>query len=42
VFNGRLRGRKLKPGLYRFVVYARDAAGHRSVTRRKTFRILAP
>jgi hypothetical protein len=42
VFNGRLGGRKLAPGLYRFVVYARNAAGNRSATRRKNFRILAP
>jgi hypothetical protein len=40
VFSGRLGGRKLKAGSYRFVVVARDSAANASVARRKTFRIL--
>ena len=39
-FRGRLRGRALKPGLYRFVIRARDGAGNVSKPRRPTFRIV--
>jgi hypothetical protein len=40
VFNGRLRGRKLPRGTYRFVAVARDADGNASPARRKGFRIV--
>ena len=39
-FRGRLRGRALKPGSYRFVIRARDGAGNRSRPRRPAFRIV--
>ena len=39
-FRGKLRGRALKPGRYRLVAVARDAAGASSSTRRAAFRIL--
>jgi hypothetical protein len=38
-FTGRLRGKALKPGRYRFVAFARDDAGNRSRTVRRRFRI---
>jgi hypothetical protein len=40
-FTGRLRGRKLKPGSYRLVEVAVDAAGNKSATKRVRFRIVA-
>jgi hypothetical protein len=40
-FTGRLRGRKLKPGRYRLVEVAVDAAGNKSATERVRFRIVA-
>jgi hypothetical protein len=40
-FTGRLGGRKLKPGRYRLVQVAVDAAGNKSATRRVRFRIVA-
>ena len=40
LFRGRLGGRKMKPGMYRFVVVARDAAGNASAARRKRFHIV--
>jgi hypothetical protein len=39
-FRGRLRGKRLKPGRYRFVIRARDGAGNVSKPRRPTFRIV--
>jgi hypothetical protein len=39
-FTGRLGGRKLKPGSYRLVEVAVDAAGNKSATRRVGFRIV--
>jgi hypothetical protein len=39
-FSGRIGARALKPGRYRAVITARDAAGNRSVARHVTFRIL--
>jgi hypothetical protein len=40
-FTGRLRGRKLRPGRYRLVEVAVDAAGNKSATERVRFRIVA-
>jgi DNA-binding beta-propeller fold protein YncE len=40
-FNGRLRGRKLKPGAYRATAVATDSAGGRSKPRRVGFRVVA-
>lgn len=39
-FDGRLQGRRLKPGHYRLVAVARDAAGNQGPPRRATFRIV--
>jgi hypothetical protein len=39
-FRGRLEGRRLKPGRYRFVIRARDGAGNLSKPRRPVFRIV--
>ena len=39
-FRGRLQGRTLKPGRYRFVIRARDGAGNVSKPRRPVFRIV--
>lgn len=39
-FTGRLRGRKLRPGRYRLVATARDAAGNASSPKRAKFRIV--
>ena len=39
-YRGRLGGRALRPGRYRLLVRARDAAGNRSSGRRATFRIV--
>ena len=39
-FRGRLKGKTLKPGRYRFVIRARDGAGNRSKARRPKFRIV--
>lgn len=39
-FRGRLRGRTLRPGSYRLVARATDAAGNRSTPVRPTFRIV--
>ena len=39
-FRGRLRGKRLKPGRYRFVIRARDGAGNVSKPQRPTFRIV--
>jgi hypothetical protein len=39
-FTGRLGGRKLKPGRYRLVQVAVDAAGNRSATKGVGFRIV--
>jgi streptogramin lyase len=39
-FRGRLRGKTLKPGRYRFVIRARDGAGNLSTPRRPLFRIV--
>jgi hypothetical protein len=40
-FTGRLGGRKLRPGRYRLVQVAVDAAGNKSATKRVRFRIVA-
>ena len=39
-FRGRLKGKALKPGAYRFVIRARDGAGNVSKPRRPAFRIV--
>jgi Tol biopolymer transport system component len=39
-FTGRLGGRALRPGKYRLVAVAKDAAGHRSQPARASFRIV--
>ncbi|MGI8946310.1 MAG: hypothetical protein ACR2GL_08750 [Thermoleophilaceae bacterium] len=39
-FGGRLRGRRLRPGIYRATLRARDVAGNRSRPRRVGFRVL--
>ena len=39
-FRGRLKGKTLKPGKYRFVIRARDGAGNVSKPRRPVFRIV--
>ena len=39
-FRGRLRGKTLRPGTYRFVIRARDGAGNVSKPRRPVFRIV--
>jgi hypothetical protein len=39
-FTGRLRGRSLRPGSYRLVAVARDAAGNHSAAKRKRFKIV--
>jgi hypothetical protein len=39
-FTGRLKRRPLKPGSYRFVIRARDAAGNVAPPKRPTFRII--
>jgi hypothetical protein len=39
-YRGRLNGHRLKPGRYRLVARARDAAGNVSTFRRAKFRIL--
>ena len=39
-FRGRLKGKALKPGAYRFVIRARDGAGNVSKPRRLKFRIV--
>ena len=39
-FRGRLKGKTLKPGTYRFVIRARDGAGNVSKPRRPVFRIV--
>jgi len=39
-FRGRLKGKALKPGAYRFVIRARDGAGNLSKPRRPAFRIV--
>jgi hypothetical protein len=41
-FNGRLRGRSLRPGPYDAVLIATDAAGNRSIPRLIGFRVLRP
>ena len=39
-FRGRLKGRALKPGAYRFVIRARDGAGNVTPPKRPKFRIV--
>jgi hypothetical protein len=39
-FTGRLRGRKLRPGRYRLVMVAVDAAANESPRKRLKFRIV--
>jgi hypothetical protein len=39
-FRGRLKGKTLRPGAYRFVIRARDGAGNVSKPRRPQFRIV--
>jgi hypothetical protein len=39
-FTGRLRGQKLRPGRYRLVLVATDAAGNKSRLRRAAFRVV--
>ena len=39
-FRGRLRGKRLRPGRYRFVIRARDGAGNLSKAQRPGFRIV--
>ena len=39
-FRGRLKGRALKPGSYRFVIRARDGAGNVTRPKRPKFRIV--
>lgn len=39
-FRGRLKGKALKPGAYRFSIRARDGAGNVGKPRRPTFRII--
>lgn len=39
-FSGRLRGKALRPGAYRFVIRARDRAGNASAPKRPKFRIV--
>lgn len=39
-FSGRLRGRRLKPGVYRLTITLKDASGNASRPRRLFFRIL--
>ena len=39
-FSGRLKGRALRPGAYRFVIRARDRAGNVSAPERPRFRIV--
>jgi streptogramin lyase len=39
-FRGRLKGKTLRPGRYRFVIRARDGAGNVSKPRRPVFRIV--
>ena len=39
-FRGRLKGKTLKPGTYRFVIRATDPAGNVSKPRRPVFRIV--
>ena len=39
-FRGRLKGKALKPGAYRFVIRARDGAGNVSPPQRPKFRIV--
>jgi hypothetical protein len=39
-FTGRLAGKALKPGSYRLVAVARDAAGNASSVKRARFRIV--
>jgi streptogramin lyase len=39
-FRGRLKGKRLKPGRYRFVIRARDGAGNVNKPRRPAFRIV--
>jgi hypothetical protein len=41
-FRARLRGHALRPGRYRLVLRAADAAGNRSVARRLTFTVVRP
>ena len=42
VFNGRIAGRKLRPGRYRALLVIRDLAGNVSRTERVRFRVLRP
>jgi Ca2+-binding RTX toxin-like protein len=39
-FSGRMKGRTLKPGPYRFIVRATDLAGNRSIARTVRFRVV--
>ena len=39
---GRVRGKALKPGPFRFVLTATDDAGNRSLSKKVRFRILSP
>lgn len=39
-FDGRLKGRRLKPGRYRLVAVARDAAGNQAPPQRARFRVV--
>jgi hypothetical protein len=39
-FTGRVRGKRLRPGVHRFVLRAADAAGHRSRAKLLRFRIV--
>jgi len=39
-FTGRLRGKKLRPGRYRLVMVATDAAKNKSKPRRAKFRVV--
>ena len=41
-WDGRIRGRALRPGRYRAVLSAVDATGHRAKPRRLPFRIVRP
>jgi hypothetical protein len=40
-FSGRVKGRTLKPGSYRMLVRATDAAGNRSAARTVRFKVVS-
>jgi len=39
-FSGRIARRALRPGIYRLIVEARDAAGNASLAALKVFRVV--